>query len=100
MTRKLVQSVAVAAASGLLYIAGPAIAEGYSVDHPPLGAYWPLAAFARCMRAHGISMADPAVWRGHHRLSVHYPPHNQRTDAAYRACDHYRVLAKHRGGRH
>jgi hypothetical protein len=100
MSRRFVRLAAAATTTGVLHLAGTAIGEGYSVDHPPLGAYRPLVAFARCMRGHGGPMADPTVWRGHHRLSVHYPPHDRKTDAAYVACDRYKVLAKQRGGRH
>ena len=74
--------------------------SGFSVDHPPLGAYPALLDFTRCMRSHGVQVRAPAEWRGHNRLTVYYPPHNAASDAAYRACDHFRVLAKQQGGPH
>jgi hypothetical protein len=77
---------------------GPAL--GISVDHPPLGAYRALVAFAHCMHEHQVLMREPVLWLGHGRLIVYYPPYNSGTDAAYRACDHFRVLAKRQGGPH
>jgi hypothetical protein len=74
--------------------------RGFSVDHPPLGAYQALVVFTRCMRRHQVLMQEPAPWRGHGRLSIYYPPHDLRTNSAYRACDHFRILAKQQGGPH
>jgi hypothetical protein len=80
---------------------GPVPPRGFSVDHPPAGALGPLTDFARCMRLHRVQMPDPIRWAGHHgRLTVYLPPHDRRTRGAYRACDHFRVLAKQKGGPH
>jgi hypothetical protein len=45
-------------------------------------------------------MPTPAKWRGHDRLTVYYPVQDTALDAAYRACDRFRVLAKQQGGPH
>jgi CubicO group peptidase (beta-lactamase class C family) len=51
------------------------------------------------MRQHGVRMPEPAVW-GHGRLIVYYPRHDPGTKVAYRACYHFRSLAKQQGGPH
>lgn len=78
--------------------AGTANSSGATVDHPPVAAYQALAAFTRCMDQHRVQMADPV--RGPNSLTITYPPHDARTQAAYAACDHWRVLAKQQGGLH
>ncbi len=44
--------------------------------------------FARCMRAHGVQMSDPAHIPGHSGLSIDMPTRDSATSAAYGACDH------------
>jgi CubicO group peptidase (beta-lactamase class C family) len=51
------------------------------------------------MRQHGVQMPAPTAW-GRGRLIIYYPPHDPGTNTAYRACDHFRVLAKQQGGPH
>ncbi len=45
--------------------------------------------FTRCMRAHGIAMADPIHRAGHAGLSIDLPERGPATAAAYRTCEHY-----------
>ena len=74
---------------------------GYTVDHPPERALGSLREFVRCMRAHGVWMPAPVGWGGHRgRLLIYLPPRDHATQHAYRACDHYRVLAKTISGPH
>jgi hypothetical protein len=86
------------APASLVQVAAPT-ADG-SVDHPPTGAYQALVAFVSCMRQHQVRMPEPVPWSRRGRLIVYYPPHNLGTAAAYRACDHFRTLAKQQGGPH
>jgi hypothetical protein len=96
----LVTAACSAAAAGA-GAGGPVGPRGVSVDHPPAGALGPLTDFARCMRRHRVQMPGPIRWSGHRgRLTVYLPPHDRRTRGAYRACDHFRVLAKQKGGPH
>ena len=37
---------------------------------------------------------------GHSRLAIYYPLRNASSGAAYRACDHFKALAKQQGGPH
>jgi hypothetical protein len=74
---------------------------GFSIDRPPARALQPLREFVGCMRSHGVSMPEPAPWRGHvGRLIVYLPPHDAHSRLAYRACDYLRAVAKERGGPH
>jgi hypothetical protein len=45
--------------------------------------------FARCMRAHGIAMADPFHRPGHSGLSIDLPQRGPATTAAYKTCGHF-----------
>jgi hypothetical protein len=45
--------------------------------------------FARCMRAHGIAMADPFHRPGHAGLSIDLPEQGPGTTAAYKICGHF-----------
>lgn len=45
--------------------------------------------FARCMRAHGINMADPFHRPGHDGLTIDLPEQGPATSAAYGACGRY-----------
>lgn len=45
--------------------------------------------FTRCMRAHGVHMADPFHRPGHSGLSLDMPPQDAATRAAYGACVHF-----------
>lgn len=46
-----------------------------------------MVAFARCIRGHGVSVADPVHIAGHDGLSMQFPPQNASTSAAYGACN-------------
>jgi hypothetical protein len=45
--------------------------------------------FARCMRAHGIAMADPFRRPGHAGLSIDLPEQGPSTAAAYGSCEQF-----------
>jgi len=45
--------------------------------------------FTRCMRRHGVQMADPFHRPGHQGLSIELPPRTPTTASAYHACNHY-----------
>jgi hypothetical protein len=45
--------------------------------------------FARCMRAHGIAMADPFHRPGHSGLSIDLPQQGPATTTAYKTCGHF-----------
>lgn len=45
--------------------------------------------FARCMRAHGIAMADPFHRPGHAGLSIDLPEQGPATAAAYGSCERF-----------
>jgi len=45
--------------------------------------------FARCMRAHGVQMADPIHLAGHDGLSIELPERGPATTDAYNACGRY-----------
>src|SRR5215471_11499108 len=64
--------------------------RGFTVDHPPLGAYRALLDFMHCMRSHGMQMLAPVEWHGHSRLTAYYPLRNASSNASYRACDHFK----------
>jgi hypothetical protein len=54
--------------------------------------------FARCMRARGVQMSDPAHRPGHAGLSLDLPTRDSATGAAYKACTHFIqsiIQAKH-----
>lgn len=44
--------------------------------------------FARCMRGHGVAMADPAHIPGHSGLSIEVPQRSAANSAAWSACGH------------
>jgi hypothetical protein len=46
-------------------------------------------AFTRCMRAHGVQMADPYHREGHAGLTLALPPKTPATTTAYGKCTHY-----------
>ena len=100
ITAVAVVAVAAVACSSADRTSRHAGGSGFSVDHPPLGAYLALLDFTRCMRSHRVQMRTPVGWRGHNRLTVYHPPRNPVSDAAYCVCDHFRVLAKQHGGPH
>jgi hypothetical protein len=56
--------------------------------------------FARCMRQHGVQMADPSHVPGHTGLSIELPPQTSATHAAYAACNHFiaKDIAAKEGG--
>lgn len=59
-----------------------------------------MVTFARCMRGHGVPVADPVHLAGHDGLSIQFPPENASTSAAYGACNHFiakDVAAKNAG---
>jgi len=45
--------------------------------------------FARCMRSHGVAMADPFHRPGHYGLSIDLPTQDAATRPAYAACGHF-----------
>src|SRR5215469_10833343 len=45
--------------------------------------------FARCMRAHGVQMADPVEVPGHVGLRINLPERGPATASAYQACLHF-----------
>jgi hypothetical protein len=45
--------------------------------------------FARCMRSHGVAMADPVHLSGHSGLSINMPTQDAATRPAYAACAHF-----------
>jgi hypothetical protein len=45
--------------------------------------------FARCMRGHGVPMADPSHRPGHAGLSIDMPGRDASNGAAYAACTHF-----------
>jgi hypothetical protein len=45
--------------------------------------------FARCMRAHGIDVADHHTRPGHSGLTLDIPPRGPQTRTAYAACGRY-----------
>jgi hypothetical protein len=58
--------------------------------------------FARCMRAHGIAMADPFHRPGHAGLSIDLPEQGPATTSAYATCGHFllpTIEAKQAGAR-
>ena len=55
--------------------------------------------FARCMRAHGVNVPDPAHVAGHSGLTLQVPAQTASTAAAYNACNHFiAALEKGKGG--
>src|SRR5215469_118365 len=74
--------------------------RGFTVDHPPVGAYRALLDFMYCVRSHGMQMLAPVEWHGYSRLTAYYPLRNASSNAAYRACDYFKALAKQQGGPH
>jgi hypothetical protein len=48
-----------------------------------------MVAFARCMRGHGVPMADPSHRPGHAGLSIDIPGRDASNGAAYTACTHF-----------
>jgi hypothetical protein len=45
--------------------------------------------FTRCMRSHGVQMADPFHRPGHAGLSIDLPTPDAANHAAYGACNHF-----------
>jgi hypothetical protein len=45
--------------------------------------------FARCMRAHGVQMSDPAHIPGRSGLSINLPTRDSATNSAWAACNHF-----------
>ncbi len=45
--------------------------------------------FVRCMRTHGINVADPYHRAGHAGLSIELPAQGPATEAAYKACSQF-----------
>jgi len=74
--------------------------RGFTVYHPSLEADRALLDFMRCMRSHGVQMLALVEWHGHSRLAAYYPLRNALSNAAYRACGHFKALAKQQGGPH
>jgi hypothetical protein len=44
--------------------------------------------FARCMRSHGVAMADPFHRPGHQGLTIDLPTRDSASRGAYAACEH------------
>jgi hypothetical protein len=61
--------------------AGPSLTEA--------GSDQAMVSFTRCMRSHGVQMADPSHRPGHAGLSIDLPTPVAATRAAYAACNHF-----------
>ena len=64
---------------------GPSHTAGSTVGHTDQG----FVSFARCMRTHGVPMADPSHRPGHQGLSIDLPARDPATNAAWSACNHF-----------
>jgi len=90
MTHRLAAAaLACAVAASISACGGGGHAAGPASSRTVAGGDQDFVAFTRCVRAHGVAIADPSHRSGHAGLTLDFPSPTPAALAAERSCQHY-----------